>query len=511
MKTDPTIDTNTPALQALDDALAQGDLREVRRQLAALDDNERATLRLELGDAAYDQVYRSVRRATAGRSLGKVIVLHGIMGGRLAVRRKGDTDNVWINYWRLATGRMAQLELDAQGEPRDPGVEVLVKGHIRKYYLPMVLRLDQRWDVKPFAYDWRKDIRESAVRLADTIRTFAGDEPVHLVAHSMGGLVARYMMHLFPELWQGMADGDGLARGGRLVMLGTPNHGSYSIPVAMTGADRQLRLLAKLDLAHGLDDIVRITNSFAGSYQMLPSPLTSNGDHRNRLYTQDTWGKHPVHQHLLRRGRQFHDEIADAVDPDRFVYVAGYNRDTPHRVHVDSPGKFRYQLTRNGDGRVPHELGLLDGVPTWWVNATHGDLARNGDVLAAIDDLLQTGKTSVLRPLRPASRTAQDTRLHSPDDFEALDPAIIELLSEETRSARPRATRLSGEAQLQVENALASSAIGGGADAAQAMIATPASGVSRPKPAMRVEVVWGDITEAEGDVFTVGHYQGVLP
>ena len=30
-------------------------------------------------------------------------------------------------------------------------------------------------------------------------------------------------------------------------------------------------------------------------------------------------------------------------------------------------------------------------------------------------------------------------------------------------------------------------------------------------PRLRVEVVWGDITKAEGDVYAVGHYEGVLP
>ena len=30
-------------------------------------------------------------------------------------------------------------------------------------------------------------------------------------------------------------------------------------------------------------------------------------------------------------------------------------------------------------------------------------------------------------------------------------------------------------------------------------------------PSLRVEVVWGDITKVQGDVYAVGHYHGVPP
>src|SRR5207248_1488812 len=57
------------------------------------------------------------------------------------------------------------------------------------------------------------------------------------------------------------------------------------------------------------------------------------------------------------------------------------------------------------DGRVPHALGLLDGVkPTYYVRCTHGDLARNPAVLGAIDELVEEGKTNDLPDELPGER-----------------------------------------------------------------------------------------------------------
>ncbi len=511
MAKDSGIDRNTPALTALQAALDQGDVPEVRRQLTRLNEDERATLRMELGDAQFDVVYRTVRRARRGSPKGHVIVLHGIMGGTLAVRRKNDTDGVWVNFFRLLTGRMADLELNAEGGPVNPGLEVIVTGQLKKYYLPMVLRLDQQWAVKPFAYDWREDISKSAQRLADTIRTFGGGRPVHLVAHSMGGLVSRYMIHKNPDLWASMADGDDLVRGGRLVMLGTPNHGSYAIPLALTGEEKQVKLLAKVDLKHGIKRIKEITGTFPGSYEMLPSPLLDLGDDHRKLYEQKHWGTHPVHAPLLERAARFHDEIEAVVHPERFIYVAGYNRDTPHRIRVDGPGSFSYRMTRDGDGRVPHDLGLLDGVPTYWVDATHGDLAREPDVLDAVDELLERGHTGVLSSVKPVTRARADEGWQDPAEFELIDADIDPILQAETRSLRSRTSKLSDEQQARVESELLEDYLGGLRATGQKRWQRKSGRRDREAPQIEVEVIWGDVTKCDADIYTVGHYQGVLP
>src|SRR5690606_28661543 len=74
------------------------------------------------------------------------------------------------------------------------------------------------------------------------------------------------------------------------------------------------------------------------------------------------------------------------------------NQVTIAGVDIMAPGEFEYTFTRDGDGRVPHTLGRLAGVDTWYVGEVHGDLARNERVPLALDDLLQNGSASNLAP-----------------------------------------------------------------------------------------------------------------
>lgn len=75
-----------------------------------------------------------------------------------------------------------------------------------------------------FAYDWRKSVRHSANALRDTVLRLHqenGGSPVHLVAHSMGGLVVRAtLLQHGAELWP---------RVGRMEFIATPHYGAAAI------------------------------------------------------------------------------------------------------------------------------------------------------------------------------------------------------------------------------------------------------------------------------------------
>src|SRR5262245_24261823 len=202
---------------------------------------------------------------------GHVVLIPGIMGSQLtAIDSNGQEDPIWMNLGRLALGQMAQLVLQGP-ESSTPSLQIKASGIDKRTYTRAILWLRARWNVHSFAFDWRQDIDHAADALATFIReTFAG-QPVHLVAHSMGGLVARNFIRRHRELWNRMRQAD-LNQGGRLIMLGTPNFGSYAIPQALTGVEPLVRLLAAADLRHNLSELLAILNTFVGTYQLLPAP-----------------------------------------------------------------------------------------------------------------------------------------------------------------------------------------------------------------------------------------------
>jgi pimeloyl-ACP methyl ester carboxylesterase len=513
-----------PGLAALDEALSSGNVEAARGALLLLDAEERAILAAQMGRDALTTAYRHARSRRRGPGLGRVVVLPGLMGTELdSIDADGDSDLVWVSYLRLFQGRLDDLRLTANGEPPPPPPTIKPKKVYAKVYLPLLLALEARWQTRPFPYDWRGDVDRSAAALADEIRSWARGEPVHLVAHSLGGVVARRFIQKFPDVWASMQDPTGQGRGGRLVMMGTPNRGSYAIPLALSGEEGTVRSLDKIDLQHDRAGLLRILNTFLGSYQLLPSPrLDLGGDDHKKLFDVATWGNLPVHQALLDRGKAFMTELDPVIDAGRLLYVAGYNQETPYRIHVDGPGRFRYESTLDGDGRVTHEMGLLEGVASFWVVEAHGDLAKNARVLAGIHDLLQKGTTAALETRRAAIRSARGSRPYDPRTKEVPDPEIDLLTAQlkPTRATRRPMTLPQELAAARLEAlvlqewlgkppAALPPARGAAGDAAPGHARATSAG--RTTARLTVEVVWGDITQAQGDVFAAGQYRGVLP
>ncbi|MCB1037496.1 MAG: hypothetical protein KDD47_26935, partial [Acidobacteria bacterium] len=139
-----------------------------------------------------------------------VVLLPGIMGSRLKV----DDNIVWCDLSDLLKGRFTELSLEN-------GDRVQPAGLLERGYQDLARFLAASHEVVPFAFDWRLSIDEAARRLARTLEDLLGrtEQPVRLLAHSLGGLVARRLRTGHTDLWQRLKARPGF----RLVMLGTPN------------------------------------------------------------------------------------------------------------------------------------------------------------------------------------------------------------------------------------------------------------------------------------------------
>jgi hypothetical protein len=294
-------------------------------------DQQRA-LRAYLGTQGYQRMHTlALRRSSRARRarakpLGNVVVIPGLLGSRLtSIDRDGNAEHVWINPLSIANGLLERLRLNDDGRSGYiDGYTARPTGIFKRYYGEMLLLLSERWNVHAFWYDWRKDLDDAAAALSDQLQTWFGDEPAHIVAHGMGGLVARMFIRNDARRWRQMKDpgenvpdttGKGRAemtRGGRLIMLGTPNHGSFSIPQAIFGIDATLAKLELLDLRHDLEDIQAIFRSFVGPYQMLPSPFADRS--AERFYEATTYGTIAIPPGRLKAARECHKDLRGVVD-----------------------------------------------------------------------------------------------------------------------------------------------------------------------------------------------------
>ena len=154
---------------------------------------------------------------------------------------------------------------------------------------------ERRYYIYP--YDWRQDNVDSARgldRLIEMIRRDYNDPAlrVDIIAHSMGGMIARYYLRYGPV---DVLDGSeqlvtlyGTTRVRKLVLLGTPNMGSASaLQAFLVGEPIGLKRIPQEVLA-----------TLPSGYELFPHPLvtwlidTSGAARNDDLFDGETWRRY---------------------------------------------------------------------------------------------------------------------------------------------------------------------------------------------------------------------------
>jgi hypothetical protein len=191
-----------------------------------------------------------------------------------------------------------------------------------------------------FPYDWRRDNRVSARRLQRMAHDWLtnwrqtsgrADAKLVLIAHSMGGIVARY----FLDVLEGWRDTKAL------ITFGTPYRGAVNAIDALANGTRKGPF--------GLLDLSDVVRSFTSPYQLLPIyPCYDPGDGR-LLRVGETDGIPNVDAARAADALAFHHEITDRVEANR--------QDEEYRERgyaifpiVDIEQPTRQTARREGDG-----------------------------------------------------------------------------------------------------------------------------------------------------------------
>ena len=394
---------------------------------ALLASGEHATELIALfGDAEYRTLCTLVAQAERTRALGspagRVLIVPGMMGSQLGLPRAAPApaDLLWVDPADIIAGRIAELALGARSAVRAMGA-VLYSSLRLKLQL-----LAAGFDASIHDYDWRLSVEDLGRQLAERVQA----EPhsrLSLVAHSMGGLVARAALAL-----------PGTGKVQRVVLLGTPNGGSFSCVQALRGTYPVVRRLASLDGHHDAEYLAaEVFSTFPSLSQLLPARAHTG---RLDLFDARQWppGPRPAAE-LLAGAAQLQRVLAPA--DTRFAQVIGVGQLTVTGI-ARRGDDFLYTVTRHGDGTVPVASAALPGVRAWYAPLKHGELTRDPAVARAVVDLLRRGVTSRLRSRWSARSRARaqvsDTQLRLAHldkvDWSALSPsqrgAFLQNLSE---------------------------------------------------------------------------------
>jgi pimeloyl-ACP methyl ester carboxylesterase len=306
----------------------------------------------------------------------------------------------------------------------------------------------ESFDVEPgrnyfeFPYDWRRDNRIAAARLEELsgawLHAWRADHPdarLVLVAHSMGGLVARY----FLECLGGWRDTR------TLVTFGTPFRGSLNaLGFIARGMRKGFGPVTLIDLS-------KLLRSFTSVYQLLPiyPCYREEGSVELVRLTEVADPIPSLDPERVRAADEFHREIERAVqahlDDDEYQAnryairpIVGTYQPTGQSAEVDGSEveilrTYRGE-DRGGDGTVPRDSATPIELPNeegaTFAAERHASLQNLDSALVQLAGVLSGRDTSGFRGL-PMTRVGLDV-----DDLYGADERIEVRVRSEDRSAQ---------------------------------------------------------------------------
>jgi pimeloyl-ACP methyl ester carboxylesterase len=366
VETDDAAGTTTVTLPAADGLISWGDIVRASAQLGRLDDSALSdlpggTLDLNRADsrlaiAALDLVLPpEVSVRVTGRDNAEQLALKLTVDRRRLRERNRDFKRSLRD--RLGASEQPYgLVLDEHWESRANGrsLVVLIHGYNSTSRSLEELRAElnhRGWPCAKFDYPNDGPIDESGRLLSEELRRFAADHPdqaVAIVAHSMGGLVARVAIEN-PDLESGSVR--------QLIMVGTPNQGSQMAHFACGlecceqlvlrreyGAENLLRL----SIADGLNE----ARSDLKPDSMFLSDLNARDRNPNVHYSLLLGTKGPLTAAQLE---ELQSAVSAAAERNRVAQLLA--------PRVAEPlSDMEELLDGAGDGAVAVKRGRLEGV-----------------------------------------------------------------------------------------------------------------------------------------------------
>lgn len=358
-----------------------------------------------------------------------IVLLPGMMGSLLR-SVEGLLETLWINPLLFTRGQINLLELAADGVTNAyPRVKVVASGLHTLSYASAVLLFNRRANLFILPYDWRHDLRQAAGLLHEALVRWSesnGYRRFTLVGHSLGGVIARTYLALFP------AEAERLVQ--QVVLLASPLHGAPAAVEALASGHYLTRLA---DMLHRGNDGQRLLRSLTSVYQVLPPPqdlwpLDTPYPCDFDLYDAPAWCEEGFRQNGLDRARALYQLLATADPQVSVAQVAGYDEPTLVALR-GAPDALQPTIVsegpNSGDGTVPLWSAVLPEGDTYYVRCPHERIQKDRRVCQAVLDLAAGDLPDLPREIEPGRGPligADSTPRDLPGEAEQLATDIAE-------------------------------------------------------------------------------------
>ncbi|SFT44875.1 CHAT domain-containing protein [Algoriphagus locisalis] len=374
-----------------------------------------------------------------------LILIPGIMGSNIGKSPQAANvkeELIWINYLGFFRGGLSQLKL---GENNSSDLNAL--SLIKTSYHDLGKKLAETYDVVTFQFDWRKPLKDTAAVFERKIdELLKKEQPIKIVAHSMGGVLVRDFMVYYSKTWNRLNTSVGF----RGIFLGSPLGGSFRIPYVLFGKDSLIKLLGKIDIRHSTKELLQYFCDFPGILNLLPIDPNGKFDFSDPKLWQKMRTAHgdegwPIPDEGLLAEFGEHQRkiwsIKEPLDFSNFTYIAGQSGKksfTVSNMEIDK-GKLEFFATHQGDESVTWASGIPGSMmvnnQVYYANVTHGSLAKEKNLFRAIEELLIFGSTKRLQNSLPTTRG--DEKEFTPTETEIFDISEENLVSTVLGIAEP--------------------------------------------------------------------------
>jgi len=237
-------------------------------------------------------------------------------------------------------------------------------------------------------YDWRLDLettKEALNQKIQDIKTQTGSDEVSIIAHSMGGLIAKEYIDTY-----------GKNNIDKLIFVGTPHLGAPKVAkVLMAGDNFEIPWLEK-------DRIKELSLNMPSVYELLPNQTYNvlGGSYlsfgTNVFNSQESlqYVSNNFNQVLASKAQEFSNQGLDLMDfsgVDAYN-IAGCKVGTQGSYRLSANGDIKKISDVSGDKTVPlvsaSTINIPDSKKFYILNGTHAELPSNSNTRSLILDIL---------------------------------------------------------------------------------------------------------------------------